>query len=233
MAKKKQQRTYQLIAHEKPKSAIAEAYRSLRTNLGFASIDQENRVILLTSSSPMDGKSTITANLAVVLAQAGNKVVVVDCDLRKPVQHKVFSVDNSRGLTSCLLGQTRIEDAVHETVVENLSILPSGPIPPNPAEIIGSSRTAAFWQTLRETYDYVIIDAPPVLAVADASILSSQVDGVIMVIRSGNTRNDVALEAKEQLQKANAHIIGVVLNQVNMEGQEYKYYYYYSNTPDK
>jgi len=234
--KKKAVRDYELITNSSPKSAMAEAYRTLRTNLGFAGMDQPCRSILITSGNPMDGKSTIVSNLAVVMAQAGNKVILVDCDLRKPLQHKIFGVENFQGLTNCILQQIDVEQVAYTGMVENLTVLTSGPIPPNPAEILNSARTRSLWKTLLEKYDYVLIDSPPVLAVTDASILSTQVDGVILVVRSGISRIDLAREAKEQFAKANARLIGVVLNQVKMDANDYyQYYYYYShdNAPSK
>lgn len=219
---------YELIAQDRPKSAMAEAYRALRTNLSFAGLDTPFRSILISSPSPRDGKSTVTANLGVVLAQAGSKVIIVDCDLRKPVQHKIFALDNLRGLTNCLMQKLPIEEAAHANVCENLTVLTSGPIPPNPAEILNSQRVRTFWPMLLEKYDYVLVDAPPVLAVTDASILAPQMEGVIMVTRSAVTRKDQVLEAREQFSKANANLIGVVLNQVKMDDNDYQYYYYYS-----
>jgi capsular exopolysaccharide synthesis family protein len=219
---------YQLVALDRPKSAMAEAYRTLRTNLGFAGLDQPFRSILISSPGPQDGKSTVTANLGVVLAQAGSKVIVVDCDLRKPAQHKIFALENQRGLTNCLLQKLAVEEAAHKDVCENLTVLTSGPIPPNPAEVLNSQRVRAFWPMLLEKYEYILVDAPPILAVTDASILAPQMEGVILVARSAVTRKDKVLEAREQFAKANAHLIGVVLNQVKMDPNDYQYYYYYS-----
>ena len=220
----------ELITHKSPKSAMSEAYRALRTNLGFAGMEQPFRSILLTSPSAQDGKSTVVSNLAVVMAQAGNKVILVDCDLRKPVQHKIFSMENYKGFTTCISQQLNVEEVACKGPVENLTVLTSGPIPPNPAEILNSARTRALWPTLLEKYDYVFIDSPPMIAVTDAAILSSQVDGAILVVRSGVTRIDLAQQAQEQFDKANARFIGVVLNQVKMSGNDYyQYYYYYSH----
>jgi len=229
----KQERQYELFAHKYPKSSMAEAYRTLRTNLGFASMDKNYRTILFSSTSPRDGKSSVASNLAVVMAQAGYRVVLVDADLRKPAQHRIFNIDNRLGFTNCLLKDVDVQTAMHKSAVENLHILASGPIPPNPAEILNSSRTDAIIQELQDNYDYVFIDAPPVLAVTDASILSTKVDGVVLIINYGNTRTDLAKKACEQFEKANAKIIGVVMNQVKMDTSDYKYYYYYSHDEAK
>ena len=217
-----------LITSSSPKSPIAEAYRTLRTNIGFASVDKKYRSILITSASPQDGKSTTAANLAVAMAQAGNRVIAVDCDLRKPILHKVFQKENSRGLTSYLT-QGLTLDQVVQNAMENLDILTSGPIPPNPSEMLSSDKVRSLWPELLKRYDYILIDSPPILAVTDASILASQVDAVIGVVKSGTTRNDMGRMALSQLLNANAKIIGMVLNGIKAESKEYQYYYYYSN----
>lgn len=234
--KKKSERKHEIISKNNPKSAMAEAYRTLRTNLGFTDVDNPCRSILVSSSNPQDGKSTTTSNLAVVMAQNGNKVLLVDGDLRKPVMHKIFEVPNHKGITNHLMGQMTLEEALHYNVADHLDLLTSGPIPPNPAEILNSAKTRAFWPMLLERYDYVLIDAPPVLAVTDATILSSQVDGVLLVIRSGVTRNEVARTAYQQFVNADARLLGVVLNQVKMNRngyQYYNYYYYYVSEEDQ
>jgi len=225
--RKNEPRNIELLTYQYPKSSMAEAYRTLRTNLGFASMDDPCRSILFTSTSPRDGKSTVASNLAVVMAQAGNRVALIDADLRKPIQHKIFDVDNRQGLTSVLLREVEAEKAMHNGLVENLHVLTSGPIPPNPAEILGSERARQVLQQLLDEYDYVFIDSPPILAVTDSAILSTIVDGVVLVVNYAVTRNELAREAVEQFKKANARIIGVVLNQVKMESSDYKNYYYY------
>jgi protein-tyrosine kinase len=219
-----------LITQNSPKSAMSEAYRALRTNLGFAGMEHPFRSVLMTSCQTQDGKSTVISNLAVVTAQAGSKVILVDCDLRKPMQHKIFQLENHKGFTNCILQQLDPQQVAYKTPVDNLTVLTSGPIPPNPAEILNSERTRALWKTLLEKYDYVFIDSPPVMAVTDAAILSTQVDGTLLVVRAGVTRNDLARQAQEQFAKANARLLGVVLNQVKMSDSDYyQYYYYYSN----
>lgn len=231
MANKKNQnqRERLLITQENPRSAVAEAYRTLRTNMGFTEMDKPCRTVLITSPHPREGKSTTASNLAVVMAQAGHNVLLVDCDLRKPLQHMIFKVSNQSGLTTCLRGKTTVQEAAHTNISENLSVLTSGPIPPNPSEVLTSEPTRRFWGGLAQQYDYVFVDSPPVLAVSDASILSAQMDGVLLVVNSGNTRIDHAQEARDQLIKANAHIIGVVLNQVKMAKGQYDSYYYSSD----
>lgn len=217
-----------LTVLDKPKSITAEAYRALRTNLGFADLDQDIRSILISSPNPQEGKSTVTANLGIVLAQAGYKVIIVDCDLRKPMQHKIFSLDNRHGLTSHLVQQMPMADAVSMPPVENLTVLTSGPVPPNPAELLNSQRVWEFWPMLLEHFDYVLADSPPVLAVTDSSILAPQMDGVIIVTRYGMTRKDQVRQTRDQFTKANAHIIGVVLNQAKINASDQQYYYYYA-----
>ncbi len=224
--KNKKEGIERLITSSSPKSPIAEAYRTLRTNIGFASVDQQYRSILITSASPQDGKSTTAANLAVAMAQAGRRVIVVDCDLRKPLMHKIFQQENSRGFSNLIMQGLPVEDAA-KTVMDNLDLITSGPIPPNPSEMLSSAKTRSLWAELSKIYDYVLIDSPPVLAVADASILASQAEGVLMVVRSGSTRNDFARKAKEQLLTANASIIGTVINGMKQDTQDYQYYYYY------
>lgn len=217
-----------LITSSHPKSPIAEAYRTLRTNIGFASVDKQYRTILVSSVNPQDGKSTTAANLAVAMAQTGKRVIVVDCDLRKPVLHKIFQQENSRGFSNLIMQGLPVSDVVIK-VMENLDLITSGPIPPNPSEMLSSAKTRSLWAELLHTYDYVLIDSPPVLAVTDASILASQAEGVLMIVRSGSTRNDFARKAKEQLLTANANIIGTVINGMKQETQDYQYYYYYAN----
>ncbi len=229
LRKKTKRDIYELISNKKPKSAMAEAYRTLRTNVGFAEVDQPCRSLLFTSPRPLDGKSFTIANFAVVMAQAGHKVILVDADLRRPKQQQIFQVNNQRGLTNCLLQQVSVAEVAHTGLVENLSLLSSGPIPPNPAEILNSQRARDFWPSLLKQYDYVLIDAPPVLAVTDAAIMATQVEGVILVISAG-TRVDLAKEAKAQLMKGNSRMIGVILNKAKMDHNEGGYYYYYSST---
>ncbi len=214
-----------LITHLNPKSSVSEAYRALRTNLYFAGIEKPFRSIVITSANSNEGKSTTTANLAVVLAQAGHKVIVVDCDLRKPTQHLIFSISNNQGFTNCLMQNLDPQQIAHTGFEKYLSVLTSGPLPPNPAEILASDRNREFLDNLQSKFDYVLIDTPPMAVVTDAAVLANRVDGVILVINSGVTRTDSATNVKQQLDRAKARVIGVVLNQVKLASSDYYHYY--------
>ncbi|BBB90131.1 MAG TPA: CpsD/CapB family tyrosine-protein kinase [Methylomusa anaerophila] len=216
----------QLIMQEQAQSPVAEAYRTLRTNIQYGTPDRELKTIMFTSADPGAGKSTTAANTAVALAQAGKQVVLVDCDLRKPVQYRTFNQKNV-GVTNILVEGTEV--IVQDTYIANLALLPSGPIPPNPSELLGSAKMQQLLKGLKEKFDYVIVDSPPVVAVTDACVLASQVDGILLVMNSGTVRPEIAQKAKEQLLRANGHLLGVVLNRVEMEEEQAYYYYDYGN----
>lgn len=211
-----------LVALRDPRSPAAEAYRTLRTNIQFSSLDKPLRTILATSTAPDEGKSTTLANLAVTVAQAEQRVILVDCDLRRPTLHALFGVPNDVGLTSLML-QESAALPLKRTDVPGLSLLPSGPLPPRPADILGSRRMEAVIATLLEQADMVLFDTPPITAVTDAAVLATKVDGVLLVFRSGATRRDRAREARALLEKVNAHIVGVVLTDVRAERDQYSY----------
>ncbi|MCE7791176.1 CpsD/CapB family tyrosine-protein kinase [Salipaludibacillus sp. CUR1] len=230
MARKKQNKELSdkqraLIAEFDKKSPISEQFRTLRTNIQFASIDRQIKTIMVTSSSPAEGKSTTIANLGVVLAQQHNRVLFVDSDMRKPTVHFTFQVPNHTGLTTVLTQQTKLENTILESSIPRLDILPSGPVPPNPSELLGSRAMQAFVTDVAQKYDYVLFDAPPVNAVTDPQLLSRLVDGTILVLRSGQTEEEDAKKAVDQLKKVNAHIIGAVLNDRELENSQYYYYY--------
>jgi capsular exopolysaccharide synthesis family protein len=218
----------QLIVHEQAKSPIAEAYRTLRTNLQFSKIDGELRVIILTSAGPGEGKSTTIANLAVTLANSGKKVILLDCDLRKPTQHKIFGRKN-RGLTNVLVENLPITDFLQDTDIANLRLMTSGPIPPNPSELLGSQGMQVVLDELKNVSDYLLIDTPPVVAVTDVCVLAQKADGVALVLDASTIKPEMAQKAKELLLKANARILGVVLNRVEIEAEHSYYYYYYGS----
>ncbi|HET7376336.1 MAG TPA: polysaccharide biosynthesis tyrosine autokinase, partial [Anaerolineae bacterium] len=215
-----------LIAVREPRSPIVEAFRSLRTNIQFASVDQQIRTLLVTSASPTEGKSTVAANLAIVMAQAGLRVTLVDCDLRRPTVHKLFEQPDRLGLTNLMLQDpSQWNGAKHVSPIDHLSLITSGPTPPNPSEILGSNRMRQFIEYLHTTNDMVIIDAPPMLAVTDALILSRLADGVLLVVDTGTTRIGDAIHSKQQLDQLNARLLGVVMNKVPTGRQAYYYYY--------
>ncbi len=216
-----------LVTATLPKSPTAEAYRILRTNIQFSSLDNPPRTLLVTSANPSEGKSTTLANLAVVMAQQGQRVVIVDTDLRRPTQHRLFQVPNNVGLTNALLhDRPTVDGYLQSTQVENLEVLPTGPLPPNPAELLSSARFAALIELLKTQVDLVLLDSPPALAVTDATVLARQVDGVILVVDAGMTRRQWAANAKEALDKAGVHILGVALNRLRPQSSGYYYYYY-------
>lgn len=212
-----------LITVREPRAPAAEAYRTVRTNIQFSSLERQLHTILVTSSAPDEGKSTTLANLAVTMAQAEQRVIVVDCDLRRPSLHSIFGVSNESGLTT-LLVEKATAIALQPTGVDGLRILPTGPLPPSPADVLGSKRMEALIERLKGEADVVLFDAPPITAASDAAVLATRLDGVLLVARSGKTRRDRAREAVQLLQKVNAHIIGVVLTDARAEKGGYGTY---------
>ena len=212
------------------RSPVAESYRHLRTSLFFSSAGQPPKTILITSSQPSEGKTTTAINTAFMLAQTGAEVLIVDCDLRRPRLHAHFDVPNTRGLTNCLSGDTDIEGLLQNYEKQsNLKLLTSGPVPPNPAELLGSDEMRKLLAALGERFAHIIIDSPPVISFTDASILSTMSDGVVLVVHGGKSSRAVVRRAKQQLLDVGAHLFGVVLNNVKMETHDYYYSGYYSN----
>lgn len=226
-----------IITYTNPKSPTAEAYRVLRTNLQFVNIDKYIRSIVITSSQPKEGKSTVIANYAVTLAQSHRNVLLVDCDLRKPSLHKFFDTSHNSGLTNIIFEDIDYQDVIHHTNIENLDILASGPIPPNPAEVLGSNKMKTLLDKLKEAYDVILIDSPPIGLVTDSAILSTIVDGTIFVCEAGKTNVNTAKYAKSSLDKVNANILGVVLNKVPKDNRGYfkypNYQYYNSDSTNE
>jgi non-specific protein-tyrosine kinase len=220
-----------LVAYAEPKSAAAEAYRTLRTNITFASPDKPVHVIMATSTSPDDGKSTTIANLAITFAASGASTVLVDGDLRRPHLHTIFGLPNEQGLTTLVVDMARATGGgsvaqipLQNTQVANLQVLTSGPVPPNPAEILSSQRMGELLEMLRGKADYVLIDTPPIIAVTDAAVLASKVDGVLLVVNAGKTKRELAIKARDMLKQVNANVIGVVLNNAQVDKSAYAYY---------
>jgi non-specific protein-tyrosine kinase len=207
------QQTSSLITLSDPRSPAAEAYRTLRTNIYFSSVEHSLHTLLVTSVTPVENKSITPANLAVSMAQGDKKTILVDADLRRPALHVLFGLKNDKGLTSLFMdAKGPIEPALQNTSVPNLQVLTSGPLPPNPAELIGTQRMLDVIILLKTRADIVLFDAPPVIAVADASVLGTRVDGVLLVVDSGHTRREHARRAKQQLEKLNIRVIGAVLS---------------------
>jgi capsular exopolysaccharide synthesis family protein len=217
-----------LITQSQPRSPAAEAFRSLRTNLQYSSVDRPLHTLLVTSPSPEDGKSTIAANLSVVMAQGGRSVTLLDADLRRPRQYRLMSVTNRPGLSELFVEPELVLDGqLRQTKVDLLSALPAGKTPPNPSELLGSDKMNQILALLRQHSELVVIDTPPVLAVTDAIVLSPRVDGVLLVVKPRVTRLPALEQTVKQLQRVGANILGVVLNDVEMKRSGYRYYYYY------
>ncbi len=221
----------ELITATQPRSPIAEAFRSLRTNIQFASVDRNLQTILVTSALPSEGKSTVAANLAIALAQSGKRVVLLEADLRRPSVHRYLAVPNRLGLSAIFVQpQVYLDGSLQGTHVPNLKVLTSGDLPPNPSELLGSERMQAIIRQVREQADVLVLDTPPVMAVTDAVVLAPRVDGVLLVVKPGDTKTSALQAAVEQLRRVGANVLGVVLNEVQTKGFRYRYYsnsYYY------
>lgn len=215
------------IVAEHPRSPVAEAYRRLRTNVRFSSLDAPLRTLLVTSPGAAEGKSVVAANLATALAQAGLRAAIVDADLRRPRQHAMFGVAASEGLTRSLLDGRLNGSLVSVQDTQGLVVLPSGELPPNPAELLGSARMQAMLERVLERVEIAVIDSPPLLPVTDAAVLARSVDGVLLVIEAGRTRKSAARQALESLRQVGANVLGVVLNGVPQRRSGYAYYYQY------
>jgi polysaccharide biosynthesis transport protein len=217
----------ELVLIHSPKSTVSESFRGIRTGILFSSADAPPQVILVSSAAPAEGKSICVANIAIALAMGGSRVVILDCDMRKPRQHKIFKCPRENGISSVLVGTTPLSDVIVHTPVENLDLIPCGPIPPSPSEIVGSKKLGQLIDTLRKDYQHILIDSPPITAVTDSVLLSHVSDSVLMVIHAGTTPKPVVQNAIEQLQNVGAHIMGGVLNGVQTGRDSYNYYQYY------
>ena len=211
-----------LPAFKDPKSPVAEAYRSIRTNLQFSGVDKEMKVVEVTSAVPNEGKSTVIASLAVVLAQAGKQVLLLDCDFRNPTQHKLFGL-HKRGITNYMSKGEDYHSYIQNVEQENLDILVSGPVAPNPSEMLMSNKMQNLLDTTRAEYDYVLIDTPPIMPVTDAAVLGAKVDGVMIVIASGQDKPELVQAAKTRLVQGGANILGCILNKVQIGAGRYGY----------
>lgn len=218
------------IVQKNPKSIAAEAYRSLKTNIQYSSFDKEYKTIVITSSNPGEGKSTTSGNLALTLAEGESRVLLVDCDMRKPSMHKNFRVTNTYGIADILLQRKKVMDVAH-MYNKNLSIITAGKVPPNPAEMLGSKAMSAFLEEMKDHFDYIILDTPPILPVTDSKLLAIKADATVVVVRSEVSKSKHVSQAFKELEKVNANIIGTILNDVEMYSE--KLYYDYSNKSKK
>ena len=224
-----------IISIDNPKSPIAEAYRGIRTSIEFSNIDKDLKVICITSSQQNEGKSTVISNLAVSFANLDKRVLLMEGDLRNPSVHRMFNLSNIYGLTDVLFAHKTFLECINTTSINNLHVLTCGAMPINPSEVLSSKTMREFLEQLKEAYDYIFIDAPPIGIVTDAGIISTYSDGVVFVVGSNETDVNLAKISKERLEKVNANILGVVLNKFDVsKNSGYEYYnYYYQDQSDK
>lgn len=214
------------IVEKKPKSISTEAYKSLRTNIQYSSFDDEYKTIVVTSSEPGEGKSTTSGNLALVLAQGESNVLLIDCDMRKPTLHKKFAISNTSGLSDLLQCKSKMNlEKISYKYNNNLTIITSGKIPPNPSEMLASKAMSNFLEEMKSKFDYIILDTPPIHAVTDSQILARKVDGVLLVVRANKTKKDSVNNSINSIKNIKANFIGVVLNGVDISDNKYYQYY--------
>jgi polysaccharide biosynthesis transport protein len=230
-----------LLVHAQPKSSVAECCRAIRTNLLFMSPEKPFRSMLVTSSGPQEGKSTMVMNLGIAMAQSGARVLLVDTDMRRPRLHRAFGVPSERGVSALLVGEGDLDEAIKSTEIPNLFVLPCGPVPPNPAELLHTRAFEELLATLTTRFDRVILDSPPLGAVADAAVLATRVDGTLMVLKAGATRRELARRAVRTLADVQARVFGAILNNINLNDPKYgeyyaeyrRYGYYYAEKKDE
>ena len=216
-----------IISYNDPKSVISEQYRAIRTNIEYSNVDQNTKTILVTSSDKNEGKTTTVSNLAVSFANLNKKVLIIDCDLRNASIHKMFKINNIYGLTDILAKDRAVDKCIQKTELENLYVLTAGAIPPNPAEILSSEKMKNLIEDLKNIYDYIFIDTPPIGLVTDAGVLSSFIDGVVLVVKSESVEKKYLEETKKKLDAVDARILGAILNSYKSEQKDYNYYSYY------
>jgi succinoglycan biosynthesis transport protein ExoP len=216
----------ELITYGHPKSMLSEAYRSIRTSILLSFSEKPPKTIAISSPNPSEGKTTTVINTAIALSQTGAQVLIIDSDMRKPRVHEIFGEDNERGLSSFLSGNAKLESVIKKSEIPNLYYIPSGPIPPNPSELLSSNLFKGMMESLREKFNHIVFDSPPVLGFADAIILSVNVEGVILVVLGGKTPRETLQRAKEALHQVNSKILGVVINRIDIQRSDYGYYYY-------
>lgn len=217
----------ELFTHRYPKSSITESCRSIRTNISFSSAGKQLKRLLVTSAGPQEGKSTAVINMGIIFAQGGKRVLIVDSDLRRPRLHRAFKVSRKKGLTNVIMGEASLADVIIPTEVPGVSLIPCGPIPPNPSELLGTERMRQISNDMADMFDLVLFDSPPVVAVTDAVVMSKIVDGVVLIAKAGKTTSEIVRKASRQLEDVQAHILGTVINDFNIRSAGYRYYYYY------
>lgn len=232
MKMKKAIEHHDIISLISPKSPATEAYRTLHTNIQFSGLDETIKTLTITSAGPSEGKSTTSVNLAVTYAQTGKKVLLIDADLRRPKLHKFFNLSNSKGLTNAVANRTELNEVVH-AVKENLSVLTTGPIPPNSVELLSSRAMNHFFEASKMKYDVVIYDTPPVGVVTDAALLAAKTDGTLLVVACGKTQIELTKHAQDHLEKVNARILGAIMTMVPVESARYLGYQYYTYTQEE
>ncbi len=215
-----------VLVKENPKSPISEQYRTIRTNIEYSMVDKQLKTFICTSANPSEGKTMTLTNLAVTFAQQGKRILFVDADLRKPMSHHLFQVNNLFGLTSVITKKKTLEEAIVSTGIGNLFVLPSGPVPPNPSELLGSRTMEELILAMTDSFDLVLFDTPPVCVVTDAQLLGRLCDGALLVVRSNQTEKGALVKAKVLLEQVHINIIGVILN--DKSGEESSYYHYYA-----
>ncbi|MEJ7458285.1 tyrosine-protein kinase [Staphylococcus saprophyticus] len=225
MAKKKRAIS-PLYVHDKPKSTVSEKFRGIRSNIMFSNAENEINSLLVTSEKTASGKSTITANIAVTYAQAGYKTLIIDGDMRKPTQHYIFDLSNNSGLSNLIINKTTYSESIKETKVDNLAILTAGPTPPNPSELIASSKFEDIFNELLTHYDFIVVDTPPVNTVTDAQIYAQTVGNCVLVIDAEKNNKNEVKKAKDLLGKAGGKLLGAVLNKMSIDKNSSYYYYY-------
>jgi capsular exopolysaccharide synthesis family protein len=228
--KSKDEYEKRVVVYSAPESSLAEAFKNIRTGIVFSAPPENLKVILVTSTIPSEGKTLVSVNLAATTALDGNKVLLIDADMRRPTIHNTFKVENTVGLSNYLTRDVPLENVMNKTFIDNLTFINAGPTPPNPSGLLSSFRMEQLLKEAKEKFDRIVIDAPPLVGVSDSLILSKLVSGTLLVIRFGTASRDVIARAKQCLQEVNSNIIGVVLNDVNIEKEVYysKYYHYYS-----